>query len=239
MGGFSCFETKPGFGKCMKKCVPGVQGLCKQANGLVPGTKEASRSTTSLSATNLFCFSVYLEDTGSTEKSYALDLLRTNLFLGSSIFGCEAYRVYSDVATWISPDQVNTAQVFDPTGNDFHFEKREHLHPSVEGDPEGRNLEKQGLYCESRPRNCVLAYAVASQIGEPESDRQRIYFENCPYVAYGFFGALEVISQTAVGKYLNNLDDCKSSLNWKGHEKLYGNQAWGEDLFAQKCMDMH
>merc|ERR1712241_1071677 len=23
------------------------------------------------------------------------------------------------------------------------------------------------------------------------------------------------------------------------NQKLYGNQAWGEDLFAQKCMDMH
>merc|ERR1712083_517109 len=50
-----------------------------------------------------------------------------NLFLGSSIFGCEAYRIYSDVATWISPGQVNTVQVFDPTGNDFHFEKRKHM----------------------------------------------------------------------------------------------------------------
>merc|ERR1712241_312262 len=175
-GGFSCFETKPGVGKCMKKCVPGIQGSCKQAHGLVAGTKEATRSSTSLSATNLFCFSVYLEDTGSTKKSFALDLLRTNLFLGSSIFGCEAYRVYSDVATWIGPGQVNTVPVFDPTGNDFHFEKRKHMGTWVNAGifmQVWKEIEKQGLHGESRPGNCVLAYAIASQTGDPESDGQR------------------------------------------------------------------
>merc|ERR1711953_283764 len=51
-----------------------------------------------------------------------------------------------------------------------------------------------------------------------------IYIENCKYVSYGFFG---------------NLDDCKAALNYMGKEKLYGFEAWGEDLVAQKCMDMH
>jgi hypothetical protein len=246
--GFSCFETKPGVGKCMKKCVPGIQGSCKQANGLVAGTKEASRSVTSLSATNLFCFSVYLEDTGSTKKSYALDLLRTNLFLGSSIFGCEAYRVYSDVATWISPDQVNTVQVFDPTGNDFHFEKRKHMGTWVNAGifiQVWKAIQKEGIWkskdytVKADPETVFLPMRLRAKLENQKVTDNGIYFENCPYVAYGFFGALEVISQTAVSKYLDNLDDCKSSLNWKGHEKLYGNQAWGEDLFAQKCMDMH
>merc|ERR1712045_648848 len=80
--GFSCFETKPGVGKCMKKCVPGIQGSCKQAHGLVAGTKEASRSVTSLSATNLFCFSVYLEDTGSTKKILCIGFVAYQPLLG-------------------------------------------------------------------------------------------------------------------------------------------------------------
>merc|ERR1712141_215676 len=36
-----------------------------------------------------------------------------------------------------------------------------------------------------------------------------------------------------------NIDDCKMSLNYKGSEKLTGNEPWGEDLFAQRCMDLH
>merc|ERR1711997_663643 len=50
---------------------------------------------------------------------------------------------------------------------------------------------------------------------------------------------LEVWSHNAAGTYMKNLDDCKMSLNYKGSEKLTGNEPWGEDLFAQRCMDLH
>merc|ERR1712242_644604 len=83
----------------------------------------SKKSTVSYSANTLFCFSFYAQETGSTKKSYELDLLRTQLFLGASIFGCETYRVYSDVETWLSPDKVSTVKVNDVNG-DFHFAKR-------------------------------------------------------------------------------------------------------------------
>merc|ERR1712050_443179 len=75
------------------------------------------------SKTTLFCFSFYTQNTGSTKKSYELDLLRTQLFLGASIFGCETWRAYSDVETWLTPGKVNTVKVNDNNG-DFHFAKR-------------------------------------------------------------------------------------------------------------------
>merc|ERR1712125_197843 len=56
-------------------------------------------------------FTLYMEDTGSTKQFYDLSLLRTSLFLGSSLFGCEAYKIYSDVETWLSPGEVFTAKV--------------------------------------------------------------------------------------------------------------------------------
>merc|ERR1712004_915574 len=31
----------------------------------------------------------------------------------------------------------------------------------------------------------------------------------------------------------------QTSLNYLGKEKDYGNEPWGEDLFAQRCMDLH
>merc|ERR1711874_862166 len=41
---------------------------------------------------------------------------------------------------------------------------------------------------------------------------------------------------TSSGVYL---EDCKSALNWKGSEKATGMEPWGEDLFMQRCMDLH
>merc|ERR1712007_81471 len=103
--GYECYEVQPGMAKCMKECVPGKDGTCLHH---APPMKPSKKSDISYSANTLFCWSFYTADTGSTKKSYELDLLRTQLFLGASIFGCEAYRVYSDVETWLAPEKVST-----------------------------------------------------------------------------------------------------------------------------------
>merc|ERR1712150_379367 len=66
-----------------------------------------------------------------------------------------------------------------------------------------------------------------------------IYIENCKYVNFGFFGSLEVVSHDGFSKFLANIEDCSKALNWKGKEKDTGMEAWGEDLFLQRCMDLH
>merc|ERR1712087_646795 len=71
----------------------------------------------------LFCWTFHVSNSGSTMPNTELDLLRTQLFLGASIFGCEEYRVYSDVETWLDPDKISTIKVNDVEGN-FHFAKR-------------------------------------------------------------------------------------------------------------------
>merc|ERR1711894_690236 len=97
---------------------PGVNGTC-----LMPGAIVPLKPAVGVPGTTLFCFTWYMQDTGSTKKFYDLSLLRTSLFLGASLFGCEAYKVYSDVETWLSPGQVSTVKVDDVNG-DFHFAKR-------------------------------------------------------------------------------------------------------------------
>jgi hypothetical protein len=116
--GYNCFEKTPGSATCMKSCIPGVNGTC-----LMPGAIVPLKPAVGVPGTTLFCFTWYMQDTGSTKKFYDLSLLRTNLFLGASLFGCEAYKVYSDVETWLSPGEVNTVKVDDVNG-DFHFAKR-------------------------------------------------------------------------------------------------------------------
>merc|ERR1711992_263947 len=71
---------------------------------------------------------------------------------------------------------------------------------------------------------------------QPVTDKG-IYMENCKKVMYGFFGNLEVVSINGWQTFLENLDDCKSTLDYKGYNWKFG--PWGEDLFAQKCMDLH
>merc|ERR1711870_191187 len=104
--GYTCYEVHSGYAKCMKSCTEGVDGTCLTQEVTAP----ASKSDITSSATNLFCFAFYMKDTGSTKLSYELELLRTNLFLGAHIFGCESYRVFSDVATWLrTPRTTSTS----------------------------------------------------------------------------------------------------------------------------------
>merc|ERR1712045_1090068 len=107
--GYNCYEKTPGSATCMKSCIPGVNGTC-----LMPGTLVPKKQAIGVPGTTLFCFTLYMEDTGSTKKFYDLSLLRTNLFLGSSLFGCKAIRTEG---LWASHDwtvKVDADTVFLP-----------------------------------------------------------------------------------------------------------------------------
>merc|ERR1712014_403490 len=80
---------------------------------------------------------------------------------------------------------------------------------------------------------------LREKLGSLDVTSNGIYLENCKYVNYGFFGALEVLSHKAAATLMANLDDCKASLNYMSPDKLLSNEPWGEDVFAQRCMDLH
>jgi len=67
-----------------------------------------------------------------------------------------------------------------------------------------------------------------------------LYFENCKNVQYGFFGHLEVITRTGTQVLLENLGECHEKFAPcanNGCDWEWG--PWGEDVFAQRCMDHH
>merc|ERR1712217_62423 len=68
-----------------------------------------------------------------------------------------------------------------------------------------------------------------------------LYYENCKFVDYGYFGNLEVFSKVAWQTLLNNADTCYDDpeINWKVGIKNGTYGPMGEDLFAQMCMDKH
>merc|ERR1712217_678537 len=214
-------------------------------------TEPSKQSNVSLSTTTLFCFSFYTENTGTTKPSTELSLLRTQYFLGVSIFGCEAYQVYSDVVTWISDPEnrkYETVKVED-TNNDFHQEKRKKTGTWINANmfiatwkliQKEESLWKNKDWIVKVDADAVfLPSRLRDKLRNQQVTDNGIYIENCKYVSYGYFGNLEVFSSQAAATYMANLDDCKNTLNYLGKEKEYGYEAWGEDLFAQKCMDKH
>jgi len=241
--GYTCYEVHSGYAKCMKACTPGVDGTClTQAV-----TASASKSDVTYSATNLFCWAWYMKDTGTTKPMYDLELLRTNLFLGAGIFGCESYRVYSDVATWLSPGKVDTVMVED-IDNNFHTHKRKRTGTWINANmfiAAWKKIKEENMWSskdwtvKADADAVFLPNRLRQKLGQVEVTSNGIYLENCKYVRFGFFGNLEVISRQAVATYVANLDDCKQSLKYMSSEEDYGNEPWGEDLFAQRCMDLH
>merc|ERR1711870_193423 len=121
-----------------------------------------------------FCWAFYTADTGSTKKSYELELLRTQLFLGASIFGCEEYRVYSDVDTWISPGKINTIKVDDVEGN-FHFAKRKRVGKWVNSNMFLQAWRKMKVDIDA----VFLPIRLRQYLGQVEVTDNGIYLETC------------------------------------------------------------
>merc|ERR1719428_86821 len=63
-----------------------------------------------------------------------------------------------------------------------------------------------------------------------------VYIENCKGANNGFAGNLEIVSAEAFHRFLENLDTCKATLDWKGASSAT-QIPWQEDLFMWKCMD--
>merc|ERR1712113_1359414 len=74
--------------------------------------------------TSMYCYSVYTANTGSTKKSYELELLKIAKKKQTSIYACDMAEVYGDVA--LDEDGVTVFKVEDPE-NEFHFAKRKHM----------------------------------------------------------------------------------------------------------------
>merc|ERR1719411_2222251 len=241
---YTCYEVHSGYATCMQKCIPGVNGTCL-AHKLF---SSAQKSDVTYSTTNLFCLAFYQHETGCTKKTSDLDLLRTQLFLGASIFGCESYRVFSDTATWLSPGEVDTVKVED-VENNFYYAKRKfnghwinaNMHIAA-----WKKIKEEDMYSSKDWTVKVDTDAVflpsrlRTILETTEVTPNGIYIENCKYQNYGFYGALEVISLEGAKKLMANLDVCKKELNYMGSdEKILRNEPWGEDVFVQRCMDLH
>jgi len=192
----------------------------------------------------MYCYSVYTANTGSTKKSYELDLLKIAKEKQTSIYACDMAEVYGDVA--LDEDGVTVFKVED-TENEFHFAKRKHMGTWI-----NTGMYKQVWKAIAKKADyaaydwTIKVDADAIFIAERLVKRIMLlpvppsgaFMVNCEKVKYGFFGNLEVLDKTAFSILAANIDSCSSDTvsNWKvGIDKgKYG--PMGEDLFAEMCM---
>jgi len=196
---------------------------------------------------SLYCFAVYTQNTGSPKKSYDLELLQAQQKYGASIFGCEAKDVFSDVTVQIGGG-ISTIQVNDDLG-EFHHLKRKNQGTWVNWGIfyqvwlKVRGFGKwqdKGWTVKVDADAVFIPGRLRDWLSSKKDTPHGVYFENCANVQYGFFGNLEVMSNTAVQVLTSYLEECHEKFapcaddgcDWK-----FG--PWGEDVFAQRCMDHH
>merc|ERR1711870_144586 len=237
--GYKCFMKDNNFAKCMLECVPGKDGWCTELVNLKP--------VTAYPGLRLFCFAFYTANDGTTKPNYELSLIRTELFLGASIFGCPKWVVYSDVETWLSPGppMLKTTKVYNTEG-DFYILRRKSVgswantatHYQAWLDIRNKKLTSDSDWVIKSDIDAVfLPQRLLDTLKGYKVPSGGVYIENCKKVMYGFFGHLEVVSGDGFQTFLTNLETCKATLAWKGDDPDWKFGPWGEDLFMQRCMD--
>jgi len=240
VSGFYCYDRINGPAKCMKECKPVADGDCiprSQPLELLPASEGVP-------ATSLYCFSVYTKNTGSTKKSYEKELLALQFKKKASIFACNAYAVYSDVAVTVAPG-LTTNKVEDVNG-EFHFAKRKETGAWVNSGlfiQVWKAVSAAGTYgandwvIKVDPDAVFKPQVLVDRIKLMPRTNAGVILQNCKGVEYGFFGSLEVFSKRAFETLVVNIDSCKAKLPWKVGIKGGKYGPMGEDLFAEICME--
>jgi len=241
LSGHTCYKKKKG-AQCNKTCTAGKKDFTCEV------VAQFSVPVQNVLGQNLYCFSVYTAETGSPKVSHELELLQNQKAQGASIFACEQWDVFSDGEA--SLDQGYPIIKVEDTFNEFHNVKRKISGTWVNWALfyqvwlKVRELGKweQADWTVKVDADAVfITQRLRSYLSQIKGDSPHgLYLENCNNVEYGFFGHLEVISRIGTQVLTKYLENCHAEFapcadtgcDWK-----YG--AWGEDVFAQRCMDHH
>jgi len=247
VSGFKCYQKNYWYHGCKQNCSTADGWTCNRPDGPDGLAGWTKKKVVYQPGTSLYCFSAYAHDTGSTKKSYELDLLRTQLRVGASIFGCANWDVFSDEDVWLTPgpNGIHTKKVED--NGEFHILRRPKvgtwintpLFTEVWKRIRDENRWEIADWTVKVDADAVfLPQRLVDHLSDMGVTEHGVYLENCPKVDSGFFGNLEVLSNKAVAILTTHIETCYNTLYWKGgHGWKYG--PWGEDLFIQRCMDRY
>jgi len=242
VSGHKCFTKGAGMAQCNQTCAPGTMGFT--CGVIAPHSVPVATAR----GQNLYCFSVYTQNIGNDMLvNHELELLQGTYQRHAGIFACEQWDVYSDVSA--PTDWGTTIQVEDVFG-DFHQLKRKDSGTWVNwglfyqvwvkirevGKWQSADytvkVDADAVFVPARLRTWLAA--------KPGDSPHGVYYENCPNVQYGLFGHIEIMTHTAVTVLTKYLENCHAEFApcaFDGCDWKFG--AWGEDVFAQRCMDHH
>lgn len=246
VSGHECFTRWPGRAQCNETCTVGEAGFtCEIVSPhSVPVVRPLGQK--------LYCFSVYTKDTGNAAdpNNEELELLKAQFRNGVSIFTCEQWDVFSDVSVFLGHDTHEATIRVDDVLGEFHQVKTQETGTWVnwglfyqvwikirevgkwEQTDYTVKVDADAVFVPERLRDWLSTVKGDSQHG--------MYFENCKNVQYGFFGHLEVLSNTATRVLTQYLENCHAEFAPCANTGCDWNSgAWGEDMFAQRCMDHH
>jgi len=238
--GYKCYLSSTKGPVCLDSIAVGASSSPKAVIKMAPKPGDSRPSdlvlwdkSVSPPEMTLFCFEVYAKDTGSTKKDYSLELIEAQYKYGTSIFACDDKLVFSDVPVTIG-GEVKSVVIDMP-----HLAKRKSTGSWVNAPAfqsawsyikdDGR-WSKYGWTVKVDPDAVFLPDRLRLKLSGQKVSESGVYFTNCEHVSFGLFGPIEVISKNAVGNLLANLDTCKN-------DPEINNKTYGEDLFAQKCMN--
>jgi len=202
-----------------------------------PAKQTSAASTSDTPALDsLFCFSVMNVD------NYELSLMRSQLSQGAGIFSCNAWSVFSDKKTWLSPgppvrieNTVLDIAIKASAGQSTHFLNTDVFAKAWNKVHEEGKYKTASWTIKADPDAVVfperLREHVRSVPGYTDKHPRGVFVLNCLYNdhKYWFFGALEVFSTKALETYFEGSDTCMRALD---RGKL------GEDTWMRKCLDI-
>lgn len=243
--GHTCWRKDSGWAECSERC-PSSQWSCWQEKpwwATMPAVYKPG--------TSLYCFSVYVAETAQEgHPSHDLELLQAQSRFNVSLFGCGDSEVFSDVDISLEGGHKST-KLLDPEG-EFHALTRIDKPWKFVNTPifyqVWKAIRDHGKYqskdytVKVDPQTVFLPSRLSSWLATQVQTERGNYWENCKNVDSGFFGNIEVFNLKAMTVLLDNVEDCKVALCWRSTEDCRGDWKfgpWGEDLFAQRCMDRH
>jgi len=197
--------------------------------------------------TSLYCYSLWFSTKGGKSKVPDDELLAWQLKNGKSIFACQAWDVFSDVPLSLS-GKYDAIQLKDEDGDWYAYTREDTgaaanaaIHVSAWKVIRGQQKWRDQEWVVKADADAVfIPQRLQDLLARQKQPYTGIYYENCKGVDSGFFGSLEVISTLGFKIFVDKLEVCKSSLAWDGNPSSgwkYG--PWGEDKFAQECMDKY
>jgi hypothetical protein len=195
--------------------------------------------------TSLYCYALAVLSKSFKSKTPDDQLLGWQLKNGKGIFACQAWDVFSDVPLTLN-GEYDAIQLKDTDGDWFAYTREDTGTPANTAIfvSAWKLIRQRGWDQEWVVKADADAVFIPQRLQDVLSVAKHpntgIYYENCKGVDSGFFGSLEVVSTLGFKILTDKLEECKSTLAWDGDPSSgwkYG--PWGEDKFAQECMDRH